>query len=269
MLASTIITARVVEPAGLDRHLAPRLFLGRAAQAILLDRVSAADADLGASLHEGSGPRPYSVGVALQPPFSPDDPWRVRLRISLFQARLAQLLSEILERLPSARRFDDLSAEVEAIARAPSSDRDVGETSYQEILNRRLLVGVEPDPRIELRFVSPTTFHYGERNHPIPLPGLVFGNLVERWNAFSPLTLHPDARRYAEECLAITRFRIESRVVDLAGGKQIGAIGAISYRSLRPDPYWLRLLHALADFAFYSGVGAKTTMGLGQTRREA
>jgi CRISPR-associated endoribonuclease Cas6 len=29
----------------------------------------------------------------------------------------------------------------------------------------------------------------------------------------------------------------------------------------------LKALNALADFAFYCGTGAKTTMGMGQTRR--
>jgi CRISPR/Cas system endoribonuclease Cas6 (RAMP superfamily) len=31
----------------------------------------------------------------------------------------------------------------------------------------------------------------------------------------------------------------------------------------------VRTLNLLADFAFYSGIGSKTTMGMGQARRTA
>jgi CRISPR-associated endoribonuclease Cas6 len=180
---------------------------------------------------------------------------------------LSERLPEVLQLLPNPLRLDTLSGSVEAVALTAAEDRDAGQSSYQDILNQRLLDAIPPEPRFAFRFLSPTTFHSAERNQPLPLPGLVFGNLVERWNAFSPLTLNAEARRYAEECLAINQFRLESRMVDLAGGRQVGAVGTVGYRSLRPDPYWLRVLHALADFSFYASVGAKTAMGLGQTRR--
>jgi len=36
---------------------------------------------------------------------------------------------------------------------------------------------------------------------------------------------------------------------------------------LTQDRYWLNVLHLLAAFAFYSGVGYQTTSGLGQVRQ--
>lgn len=267
MLRSAVITVRLTEAPSLDRRAAERTFLGRSAQAILLELAAAVDPTLAAWLHEGDGPRPYAVGAALRPPFGGDEPWRVRLRFSALGARLAESLPAMLAHLPETLRVDQWSGAVESISTGAESDAGAGSDSFQEILNRRLLPAEAPDPRVSFRFVTPTTFHSGGRNQPLPLPGLVFGSLVDRWNAFSPLTLNAEARRYAEECLVVSQFRLESQVVDLSGGKQIGAVGTVTFRSIHPDPYWLRVVAALADFAFFAGVGAKTTMGLGQTRR--
>ncbi|MBX3015615.1 MAG: CRISPR system precrRNA processing endoribonuclease RAMP protein Cas6 [Caldilineaceae bacterium] len=40
------------------------------------------------------------------------------------------------------------------------------------------------------------------------------------------------------------------------------------FGALGGDRYWLATLNMLADFAFYSGVGVKTTIGMGQAWRE-
>jgi len=49
-------------------------------------------------------------------------------------------------------------------------------------------------------------------------------------------------------------------------GLRIGSIGKIAYSALNRDRYWLSALGLLAAFALYSGVGAQTTMGMGQVR---
>jgi CRISPR-associated endoribonuclease Cas6 len=267
VLRSVVAVVRLNAEANLDRDSARRLFLGRSAQGLFLETLAKLDQPLATALHNGNGPRPYTVGVQLQPGAAEGEGWQARLRYTVYGGALSELLPNLLDNLPETVRLDALTGNVEAVIREPGQDRDVGCTSYQELLNRRLLDAAPPDSRFGFRFLTPATFHSNDRNQPLPLPGLVFGSLVERWNAFSPLTLNAEARRYAEECLAINQFRIESHLVEVAGGRQIGATGTVGYRSLRPDPYWLRVLGVLADFAFYAGIGAKTAMGLGQARR--
>ncbi len=267
MLASVVVVVRLTDPTELDRPTAERLFLGRAAQALFLERVAARDRALAASLHDSAGPKPYTCGASLVPPPVGGEGWHVRLHYTALETTLARGLADLLGALSEPLRLDTLAGTVEVLATDEAADRDAGQTSYEEILNRRLLAAAEPESRFVLRFLTPTTFHTGGTNQPLPLPGLVFGSLVDRWNAFSRLTLSPEARRYAEECLVVSHFRLVSQMVEVAGGKQVGAVGTVTYRSVRPDPYWLRVIGALADFACYGGVGAKTTMGLGQTRR--
>jgi CRISPR-associated endoribonuclease Cas6 len=77
-----------------------------------------------------------------------------------------------------------------------------------------------------------------------------------------------DLRRYGEEQMAISRYRLQSRPVDQKqGALRIGAVGRVTYTSLRQDRYWQGVMGLLADFALYSGVGVQTTTGMGQTRR--
>ncbi len=78
-------------------------------------------------------------------------------------------------------------------------------------------------------------------------------------------------KRYAEEMVVISRYTLRSapgwdRGQGDRRGLRIGSIGKIAYSALNRDRYWLSALGLLAAFALYSGVGAQTTMGMGQVR---
>jgi CRISPR-associated endoribonuclease Cas6 len=129
---------------------------------------------------------------------------------------------------------------------------------------------------IDLRFASPTVFSRGTRDglgkwmEPFPSPALLFGSLAAAWNQVSPRPVDKAAvRAYAEETVVVGLYHMSSRMVRYWGQPQIGATGRISYLLKdRRDQPMIRTLNCLADFAFYSGVGYKTTMGMGQVRRE-
>ncbi|MCS6828360.1 MAG: CRISPR system precrRNA processing endoribonuclease RAMP protein Cas6 [Caldilinea sp.] len=143
-----------------------------------------------------------------------------------------------------------------------------GRTSYELLAATQLTRLEELERQVTLEFASPTAFKSKEMTVPVPLPGLVFGSLVERWNAFSPVTLSPEMRRYGEEAMAISRYRLESfPVASKDGAQRIGGVGRVTYRALAGDRYWLGVMNMLADFAFYSGVGSQTVTGMGQVRR--
>jgi len=46
----------------------------------------------------------------------------------------------------------------------------------------------------------------------------------------------------------------------------VGAVGQVSFTTFSFDRYWMSVLHALAAFSFYSGVGVLTAQGMGQCR---
>ncbi|MCS6889888.1 MAG: CRISPR system precrRNA processing endoribonuclease RAMP protein Cas6, partial [Chloroflexus sp.] len=91
-----------------------------------------------------------------------------------------------------------------------------------------------------------------------------------KWNAFAPVALPAETRRFAEECLALTAYNLRTRMTPFKdGGLRPGAVGVARYTALNRDRYWLSVMHLLAEFAFFAGVGVGVTMGLGQCRQES
>jgi CRISPR-associated endoribonuclease Cas6 len=146
-----------------------------------------------------------------------------------------------------------------------------GTSSYETLAAAQLLRGDALPRQVTLDFASPTAFKSKEMHIPVPMPALVFGSLVERWNSFSPVTVSPELRRFGDERVAISRYKLESRPVPSKpgagkGGLRMGGVGRVTYTALGGDRYWLGLLHMLAAFALYSGVGVQTSVGMGQVR---
>lgn len=150
-------------------------------------------------------------------------------------------------------------------------------TDYQELASAALFGESTPGRYVSFEFSSPVVFAitarprdgFEEIHHqlPFPKPDYVFGSLLERWNAFSPRAFPEELNRYVAHNLVISQFSLRSRTVLVSGGILTGATGSISFKTLHYDRYWMSLLHALAEFGLYAGVGLKTTMGLGHCRR--
>ncbi|MCC7209696.1 MAG: CRISPR system precrRNA processing endoribonuclease RAMP protein Cas6, partial [Anaerolineae bacterium] len=103
----------------------------------------------------------------------------------------------------------------------------------------------------------------------LPVPELVFGSLIDRWAAFSSAALHPDLKECVARCVAVSEVRIQTRRLSFERserGAATGFTGDVTFVVNSPDRFWLGQLHALADFARYSGIGVRTTMGMGQAR---
>lgn len=285
-LISFILTLQPLQRANSEHPLPP--WWGRAAHALLLNVVHRYQPKLAEDLHEDNAIRPFTVSTLMGPfpngDFDPGYPYT--LRLTAYSEELAEVLCLAVREGPlSVGASIELDYYPFRIQRVLPSLNPVSEpsernlasiesspwacaTNYQA-LSAPLLLGKQPAPRrLMLQFTSPTTFKSNEKHIPIPLPELVFGSLLERWNAFAPIAFPPEARRYAAECLAIGRYHLSSRVVPTKGpGKRIGAIGRIGYTSLNYDRYWMSVMAVLSAFALFAGVGAGTTMGLGQCRQ--
>src|SRR5690606_29735915 len=86
---------------------------------------------------------------------------------------------------------------VEAIEE--TGDRWVGQTTDADLVQAWMLRLERLPKHLEMLFDSPTAFRSQDATVPFPLPSLVFGNLIDRWNAFNEVQLHPDTRQYAQE----------------------------------------------------------------------
>lgn len=133
-----------------------------------------------------------------------------------------------------------------------------------------LLSGAPCQREVTLQFTSPTVFRSrGRRNVVFPEPALVFSSYLSKWRHFSPPQTNLD--KHLATCfdtILVHKYQLRTRLLEFSRYREIGFEGKCTFElgaDLTDDQ--VRALNALADFAFYAGTGAKTTMGMGQTRR--
>ncbi len=247
---------------------------GRAVHASILAHIAGVDAALAAALHVDDGPKPLTCSDIMGGRSGAEG--RVlkagegcALRVTgLTEPVSAALVTALLAQPPATWEVADCTLRVVGAYCDGTVDGWSGRTTYEALAAAQLTRMERPERQVTLDFYTPTTFKSGDMHMPVPLPELVFGSLVDRWNAFSPIRLSPEVRRFGEEMVAISRYKLESRSVAFkAGSQRVGGVGRVTYRALGGDRYWLGVLQMMADFAFYSGVGALTTAGFGLTRR--
>ncbi len=276
---STLLTLTPAEPATLPANL------GRATHAWFLDRITAHDRGLAERLHAPNQERPFTVsnvwGERSREQKSEEArgwgrerQWQVgqtmHVRVSSYAPELTALLAEqVWPQLPE--RVSLLGAPLQVLEMTSEATENVwaGRTTFESMVAEHTLQTDIP-AHVALRFASPTLFKSKGVFMPIPLPRLVFEGLVRRWNAFSPIQVHPDVSRYAEECLVVSSYHLRTETVRFGTQAERGAfpgcVGVCRYAMTNKDRYWMGLVRLLAAFSLYAGVGKQTTMGLGQCR---
>jgi CRISPR-associated endoribonuclease Cas6 len=152
---------------------------------------------------------------------------------------------------------------VESIDFQPGPHPLVHSTTYPALMHK-----ASQESRVTLQFVSPTSFRSGDVQDVLPRPERVFGSLFEAWQAFSPVPFDP-ALAGAFVLIRIPEYELRTELIHFAHYKVIGFRGRITYTYPREvDAATRQVLNALADFAFFAGVGYKTTMGMGQSLRQ-
>jgi len=251
-----------------DREQYPQWW-GRAAQAALLRAIQGFDPALAERLYAEEGPRPYTVST-LMGSFAkghrplPEGVYRLRWT-GLTAEVTAALLACAAHAGETLLELDGVRFRVLEVADEAASPWG-GRLRYSD-LTSAFWSASPPPRRMGFQITSPLVFHSQGLSQPLPLPGWVFSSLLERWNAFAPMALPEELRRFAETSLALSRFELRSRPVPFKqGGLRIGCVGQVMYTATHYDRFWLAPLHALAAFARFAGIGAGTAQGLGQVR---
>jgi CRISPR-associated endoribonuclease Cas6 len=256
-----------------ERDATAREHLGRACYAEVLYTMERRDPDLAHAIHDRKGHKPLTcsglIGGVQQP-----NGIRLRqgeacaVRITALNEPTAACLAAVFwQSRPSSLALQGIPFAVTGVTCDEKVDAWTGQTSY-EALAAPLFSPTPPPQQVTLEFVTPTSFRRKEMNMPFPLPELVFGSLADKWNFFANTVLSDDLRRFAEEKVAVSRLRLDSYAVEQKNAAlHMGSIGRVTYAITGGDRYWQAAVEVLAGFALYSGVGVKTTTGMGQVRR--
>ncbi|RME62417.1 MAG: CRISPR system precrRNA processing endoribonuclease RAMP protein Cas6, partial [Nitrospirae bacterium] len=271
---------------------------GRALHGMFLGLISKVAPEMADALHEG----PTEDGSPVDRPFT------LSLIYGRYKKRQGELFlssgeryfvritgiekgfSSFLEKLPVEvmQRVQICSEEflLREFYRNESEHPDVKRTTYEELVKKYMMLSPEQamalPPKIKMTFVSPATFRQGNRNLPLPVPSLVFHKLLSRWERFSSVSFREEPRIPHSELLwsltqelAIGGYNLRTRMLDFGNYRMVGFIGDCEF-VLKPKkrlPAYRQVLlrqwlHIMKEYAFYAGVGYKTTMGMGQVRVE-
>lgn len=261
-LLSVVVKVRAQVEATLPPHT------GRMIYNIWLRWLDARDPVLAKHWHDSQGLKPYTCSTLICPNSRTmqcgDEAW---FRITTLEKGVTSILYDYLERPPHAIIIGETAFDVLSITADPQHHSWAGSKTYEDIAAPHLLTGSNPERRLKLEFAAPVVFNQHEMNMPFPLPELVFGSLLDKWNAFSPISIRQDIREFCSSSLGVSHFNLHSRRVQmLEQNHPIGGKGDVQYVVTRYDRYWMSIIQLLADYAFYAGVGRFTALGLGQAR---
>lgn len=203
-------------------------------------------------LHKHPAPKPYT----LLPYYTEPGGRLAGLRMSALNDETAGVLLRAWQRAKRHKSEQQLGGQRLCVTYVESIPGPDFET----------LASVEPAPQVSVRFVSPTSFRQGPGDLPLPLPVNVFRGPFMSWQAFAPNQLHlpGDWLDWCAENVFVTAHRTETVPVRLDRQHSfVGFVGEATFEALDSSVLYQATLQSLARLAPYSGVGRKTTMGLG------
>ncbi|MDZ7953551.1 CRISPR-associated endoribonuclease Cas6 [Nostoc sp. DedQUE09] len=257
----------------------PQYLTGRHLHALFLTLVSSVDSTLGDHLHDSTADKAFTLsplqinssllkggkGAKLQYSHQQSIPagtpcwWRISLLDDTLFGKLTQLWLNLNPNRPWHLGPADLY--ITSIQGTPQSIQPWANANtyaqlYEEASDR--------NSSINLTFSTPTAFRQGQYDTTLPTRGSVFNSLLSRWNKYSGIEL----TQIAIKSIFPSFVNIHTEILADSRSKFIGIIGEVNYKILGAvEPIQIKQINALADFALYAGIGRKTTMGMGMTRR--
>jgi len=285
MLASLTVHLFPVENAVLPPTM------GHYVHAAFLDLSRQVDTKIAEQLHSNLPCKPFTVSP-LQGKFDKRGKGKLFIRAGtecwmrftiLDDALLSTVTKFFLKSKSSMLR---LGSNIFQVTKVTVNDKD-GDwsacTTFEEIID-----SASSFDKLSIRFYSPTAFkvHNGTsrntQNYVLPDPSHCFQSWARKWNTLS--SIHVDEEgllNFAQRHIRFSRYSIKTRIMNFGGYTQLGFVGDCEYQfvnDISPDrseritngklQELLRQADAMAKFAFYCGTGYKTTMGMGQTKKQ-
>ncbi|MEH2174254.1 CRISPR-associated endoribonuclease Cas6 [Nostoc sp.] len=261
----------------------PQYLTGRHLHALFLTLVSSVDSTLGDRLHDSTADKAFTLSplqinntnspllkggkggsklqYSHQQPIPAGTPcwWRISLLDDTLFGKLTQLWLNLNPNRPWHLGPADLY--ITSIQGTPQSIQPWANAStYAQLYEE----ANERNSSINLTFSTPTAFRQGQYDTTLPTRESVFNSLLSRWNKYSGI----EFTQIAIESIFPSFVNIHTEILADSRSKFIGIIGEVTYKILGVvEPIQIKQINALADFALYTGVGRKTTMGMGMTRR--
>lgn len=262
-----------------NTHL--RATQGHLAHAAFLSILQQVDPAVSQAIHDQHGRKPFTVSplegygrgrkgqLYIQ---AGQEGW---LRVTLLDPILFQtFISYFLQGHRPTIQLENSTFHVSEILSTPGNHKLAGYDSLSALFDRWATADVT-DPhhqKISLHFRTPTAFSMRSAPHRhmhiLPDPPLVFGQIADYWDTLAGSETKEAVRHFCIEHVVVARYDIKTHMYEYRRSKQVGFAGEVTFEILEPGgTEMIQHLNRLADLAFYTGIGSKTTQGMGQVNR--
>lgn len=249
------------------------------AHAAFMEMVRQVDSTLSAYFHDANQRKPYTVSPLMGHGCHSGEMVCLRagqevwIRVTLLDSELFRVLSAYLLEggVSLTVQLSDASFSVLEALTTPGSHPRAGHTTADALFEHWTTSNSIPDT-VTLNFLTPTAFQLGKwpngqkRSVLIPDPVLIWKGLRRQWGqagGVDPGQAHND---WVGESVGLVAHSLKTQLLSFGQYAQVGFEGWATFRAVCDNAHELAYWQALADFAFYAGVGYKTTMGMGQVR---
>ena len=145
--------------------------------------------------------------------------------------------------------------------------RNMSSVSYRHLIETAYFD--EPSRFVCVRFKTPCSFKSGGRYMIFPDMGMMYSNLMRKFDAFSGEYSMYDENMFQSliEKTAVSSYNLRSSVYHLESVKIPSFAGKITVKNMGPAQLG-NLVRLLFAFGEYSGAGVKTALGMGALERE-
>ena len=242
-------------------------FTGHLIRGSILQTIKNFDEQLAEKLHEGNKIRPYSLSPLI--PYDSELNRTKRGEIIVEEGltlkfRLGILTEELAERMVKITLHSDEMKLQLAEGEFKVASIEIKKKNIKELLMERNL----SPTTFSLSFLTPTYFNIAKQEFPMryPDPRYLFMNLETLCNTFCEekvLVDQAELFNWVENHISINAYKLSTRTAYIAkNAPKIGFKGWTRFQ-LSGEEKYQRWVHALAQFAEYSNIGANRTAGLG------
>jgi len=250
--------------------------VGELGHAAFYAAIQAVDPDLSARMHNADERSAFSLSPLYGYWQSPQD-GKIRvspgqpgwLRVCLLEPALfAAFTTHLLTSTRPTIRLGDVHFAITDALGNPASHPWAGYTTLDEL--RKL----PPAERWVLEFESPTAVRWGDadnrrrRMEVFPLPRMAINGVGKRWDKWTGENWGRNFEEWVERNVIIERvWKWQTEGFAYRGQRYTGGVGKVAWRLLdKSDSAQAAHLNCLLHLAFFTGIGYKTTHGLGQMR---
>lgn len=272
-LHSVIVNLRVAENSTLPTTH------GHLLHAAFMDMLRLVNPEPAAELHDANRRKPFTlsplqgIGHGKQGKITLKAAQKCWFRATFLDSRLLQDFTTYFIQGYTTLRLGHVNFIITEIHTAPLGHSQAQTSSTNALWSQWAcaLLG-DSHLQIPLHFASPTAFSFrgNVRNmYILPDPPLVFHALAGYWDDLVNDSQQEEIQQFTTESVVLSHLNIKSVMLRFPNNPQIGFTGRVTFKVLdETNPEMIRHLNRLADLAFYTGIGSKTPMGMGQVRRQ-